>query len=118
MRSAYASVEEFGDALVLEESALTGDLWLEIIFLNMSLESNSENQNGSIKNQAVQRLWIFLDLIGMLAYFIDESFDDVKSINEVHLSEIVAQLKQFVEKAQGVWPELVEFLKRFGQHMS
>ena len=123
VRSAYASVEEFGDALVLEESALTGDLWPEINFLNMSLESNSENQNGSTKHQAVRRLWIFLDLIGMLAsselaYLIDESFDDLKSINEVHLSEIVANLKHFVEEAPGAWPELVEFLKRFGQHMS
>jgi hypothetical protein len=89
----------------------------------MSLESNSENQNGSTKHQAVRRLWIFLDLIGMLAsselaYLIDESFDDLKSINEVHLSEIVANLKHFVEEAPGAWPELVEFLKRFGQHMS
>ena len=112
----------FGTALVLEENKHMEQLWDEVNFVSMGMKSTSgEEWDRAETFAAARKLWIFLDLVGMLsssemAYLTDPSFDEVRSFDEDQLSRIVTELESFISNAKGDWPEIRQFLSRFGRH--
>ena len=113
---------KFGTAMVLEKNELTSTLWPEIDFVSMEMERGSQNELLRAETyRAARQLWIFLDLVGMLssselAYLTDDSFGELQSNDETRLSQIVRDLEDFIRSTNGEWPEIREFLRRFGRH--
>ena len=112
----------FGTALVLESSGLTESLWKEITFVATAKSdrpsADDYPRQRSWTYEAARQLWIFLDLVGMLAsseimYVTDQSFGELKGHQEARLSELIIELRQLASGTGSSWPELTAFLERF-----
>jgi len=108
-----------GTALVLESSTLTSELWKDVDFVSMGMKPTETEEEARIETfQAARRLWIFLDLIGLLSvselpFLTDTSFDHIKTLDEAFLGRIAGELAEFLASTPGEWPEIRQFLRRF-----